>query len=274
MIRFSPTLTMQYDTAFSPFSAAEFEAGLQWAKAAGFDGVEVCISHYHGLDIPALRARLDELGLGCSTLSTGQSRTLENLSLLHEDAAQVKATQQRLMEHIDAAALLGSKVTLGLLRGLGTVGNEAAQKKRLAEAMKPLVEYAAQKDVTLVLEAINRYETALLNSVEETASFIRDDLGGPTQVKILWDVFHANIEDVSMAAAAKAAGSRLGHVHFADSNRMFPGYGHIDFAEVYRLLLAMGFDGYISFECLNRPSVQAVREQSAGFIAGLRKITL
>lgn len=272
MIKFSPTLTMQYDTAFSPFTAAQFDQGLQWAKASGFDGVEVCISNYNGVDIPALKAKLDALELGCSTISTGQARTLEKIALLSADATAVERTQQRFYQHIDAAAVLGSKVTMGLLRGLGVPENQTAQKKLLAEQMKPIVEYADKKGVTIIFEGINRYETALLCSAAEAAEFVRVYLGNPDCVGVLWDVFHANIEDPSMEAAIEAIGDKLKHVHFADSNRWFPGYGHIDFDGVYKMLKARGYSEYCSFECNNLPSVEAVRTNAGPFIRHLRAL--
>lgn len=270
-MKFSPTLTLQYDTAFSPFTAAEFDEGLQWAKASGFDGVEICISNYNGIDIPALKAKLDALELGVSTLSTGQARTLEKIALL-SDPVSVRRTQQRFYEHIDAAAVLGSKVTMGLLRGLGVPENQEGQKKLLAEQMKPIVEYADKKGVTIIFEGINRYETALLCSAAEAAEFVRVYLGNPDCVGVLWDVFHANIEDPSMEAAIEAIGDKLKHVHFADSNRWFPGYGHIDFEGVCRMLKARGYSEYCSFECNNLPSVEVVRNNAGPFIQRLRKV--
>ena len=271
MIKFSPTLTLQYDTAFSPFTAARFDEGLQWAKDSGFDGVEICISNYNGIDIPALKEKLDKLQLGVSTLSTGQARTLEKIALL-SDPVSVERTQQRFHQHIDAAAILGSKVTMGLLRGLGVPENQEAQKKLLAEQMKPIVEYADKKGVTVIFEGINRYETALLNSAAEAAEFVRVYLGNPDSVGVLWDVFHANIEDPSMEAAIDAIGDKLRHVHFADSNRWFPGYGHIDFEGVYQMLKARGYSDYCSFECNNLPSVEAVRTNAGPFIQRLRSL--
>lgn len=272
MIKFSPTLTLQYDTPFSPFAAAEFDAGLQWAKASGFDGVEVCISNYDGVDVPALKAKLDALGLGCSTLSTGQARTLEKIALLSPDPTAVQRTQQRFYQHIDAAALLGSKVTMGLLRGLGVPENQEAQKRLLAEQMKPIVDYADQKGVTIIFEGINRYETALLCSAAEAAEFVRVYLGDPDCVGVLWDVFHANIEDPSMEAALDAIGDKLKHVHFADSNRWFPGHGHIDFEGICRMLNARGYGEYCSFECLNLPSREYIRTNAGDYIRRLRTL--
>lgn len=270
-MKFSGTITLQYDTPFSPFKVSEYEEALDWLAENGFDGAEVCISNYDNLDIQKVKKDLDDRNLGCSTISTGQARALEGISLLHEGEALATA-QKRMMQHIDAAAILGSKVTLGLLRGLGTNGNEEEEKKILAENLKPVLKYAEEKNVTIMLEAINRYETALFNSAKETVDFIEDYLGNPSCMGILWDLFHANIEDGQFEEAVDYMGDKLKHVHVADSNRMFPGYGHTDFEAVFRKLKDSNFSEYLSYECFNLPSLEVVKKESGIFAAKARGI--
>ena len=84
MIRFSGEVTLQYDYPFAPFTAKDFLEGLDWLAREGFDGAEICISNYMGVDVWWIKEELDRRKLGCSTISTGQSRTREDISLLHE----------------------------------------------------------------------------------------------------------------------------------------------------------------------------------------------
>ena len=72
--------------------------------------------------------------------------------------------------------------------------------------------------------------------------------------------------------AIRRIGKKMKHVHLADSNRWFPGFGHIDFAAVMKKLKESGFDGYASYECLNLPSAEYVRRESGRFIQTLREI--
>ena len=269
MIKFSSTMTIQYDTMFSPYEAKNWREALDWLKASGFDGAEVCISHYRGLDIQNFKQELDQRGLVCSNISTGQARTLEDISLLHEGEAMRKA-QRRLMEHIDAAKILNCKVTLGLLRGLGTPGNEEPERAMIARNLEPVIQYAEDQKVKIILEAINRYETTLFTSAETTMSFIEKELGGAGCMGVHWDLFHANIEDADFSEAIYRMGDRLMHVHLADSNRWFPGYGHIDFVEVFRKLKEINFDSFASFECFNLPSKDTVIRQAGPFIEKMR----
>ncbi|MFA6505710.1 MAG: sugar phosphate isomerase/epimerase family protein [Treponemataceae bacterium] len=270
MIKFSATITCQYDTPFAPFPVSQYDEALSWVKQSGFDGAEVCISNYDSIAAWKIKNDLDKAGLTCSTISTGQSRILENISLLHDDPEAQKKAQRRIREHIDAAVILGSKVTIGLLRGLGEAKRLEAQKALLLKNILPCVKYAEDKGVTLLIEAINRYETAMLNSAAQTIDFIAE-AGGSPSLGILWDLFHANIEDPAFDTAIDAMGGRLRHVHIADSNRYFPGYGHIDFHAVYDKLKSTGFKDYMSFECFNLPSAQEVKDGSRDFIGDLRK---
>ena len=271
-MKFSATVTLQYDTIFSSFSPADYLKGLDWMKANHLDGAELCISNYNNLDVAKIKDELDQRGLGCSTLSTGQARGLEGLSLIGVPADVTKKTQERFMQHIDAAKILGSKVTMGLMRGLGSQTTMDKDLKELAEAMKPIIEYADKKGVIICLEAINRYETALLNSAEATVEFIDNGLGNPDCVGILWDLFHANIEDIDYERSIKIMGNKLKHIHLADSNRMFPGYGHTDIAAILKMVKNTGYSEYAYFEFFNLPSLETVLNETGAWVQKMREL--
>ena len=233
MMKFSSTMTIQYDTIFSPFTAAQYPEALDWLRDSGFDAAEVCISHYRDLDVAGFKAELDRRGLACSNISTGQARTLEHITLLDDGEALERA---------------------------------------LARNLEKVVDYAGQQQVKLILETINRYETALFNTVDSCMDFIERDLGNPECVGVHWDVFHANIEDRDFGEAIDRMGDRLMHVHLADSNRWFPGYGHLDFPAIFRQLKAAGFEDYCSFECFNLPSREAVLAEAGRFIGEMKAV--
>lgn len=269
MIRFSATLTCRYDTLFSPFTANELEQGLAWLAQSGFDAAELCINDYEEMNIARLKQRLDHYGLGCTTIATGQARKLEGLSLLASGRAIVERTRQRLSEHIDVAAQLASHVTIGSLRATDRTLSKTQYMHELAEAMQPCVEQARRCGVTLIIEALNRYEMAHLHSAEDMMEFLTLS-DAPENVGVLWDIFHANMEDRDFAAAIDTLGSRLRHVHFADSNRAFPGYGHLPIDEIYRTLKNSGYHHAVSLECLCAPSTQTLIEEAGPLITRLR----
>lgn len=271
MIKFSATLTCRYDTLFSPFPPDKLEQGLAWLAQSGFDAAELCINDYQGIDVAGLKQRLDRHGLGCTTLATGQARRRDGLSLLSGDNAVAARTRARLAEHIEVAALLGSHVTIGSLRAPDREMSKTAYMHELAEAMRPCVELAQRCGVTLVLEALNRYEISHLHSAADMLEFLTFS-DAPDNVGVLWDIFHANIEDRDFSAAITLLGQRLKHVHFADSNRAFPGYGHLPIDDIYRALKQSGYHHAVSLECLCAPSVDTLLEEAGPLIARLRRL--
>jgi sugar phosphate isomerase/epimerase len=96
------------------------------------------------------------------------------------------------------------------------------------------------------LEPLNRYETSLVNTLAAGRGLL--DALHTDNVGLLADFFHMNIEEADMAAALRAAGARLGHIHFVDSNREAAGRGHLNLPPLRDALLEIGYDGFLSAE--------------------------
>ena len=127
---------------------------------------------------------------------------------------------------------------------------------------------AARSCVTVLLEPLNRYECDYLNRLEDGAA-IAAEIGAPN-LKLLADTFHMNIEEPDIAASLRAAGSLVGHVHLADSNREAPGHGHLDIAGVLDALHGIGYQGYLSLEVLPVPApCRAIRDARNAVYAAL-----
>lgn len=270
MITFSATLACQYDSHFSPFPAAQFSRGLDWLVESGFDAAELGINDYSGLDVKSIRHALRRRGLGCTTIATGQARKRDGLTLLSSDKSIVRQTQARLFEHIDAAAELGSHVTVGSLRATDLVLDRSRYMSELAAALAPCAEYARRSGVVLILEALNRYEVSHLHSAQEMMEYLAFS-DAPDNVGVLWDLFHASIEDPGFAQGIATLGARLRHVHLADSHRGFPGYGHLPLEAIIAALRQAGYQGAVSLECLCRPSAQTVIDEAGSLLARLRQ---
>ena len=102
------------------------------------------------------------------------------------------------------------------------------------EGLRRLAQHAAGRNVPLIYEPLNRYETNLINRLADGVALL--ERVGMTNVKLLADLFHMNIEEASIADAIRGAGAHIGHVHFADSNRRPVGNGHTDMKEVVAAL--------------------------------------
>ena len=146
----------------------------------------------------------------------------------------------------DAPAIVGSMQ--------GKWGGDVSRPQALdllAVALNELGQHAEQQGVKLIYEPLNRYETNLIKTMAEGASYLKSLT--TTNVQLLADLFHMNIEEANVADALLAAGQHIGHVHFVDSNRLAAGLGHTDFAPIAEALRQIGFDGYASAEALPLP---------------------
>ena len=120
---------------------------------------------------------------------------------------------------------------------------------------------AADAGVPVFLEPLNRYEQHLVNRLEQGTAFSRQV--GP-EIRIMADFFHMNIEEADIAASIRAAGEDIVYVHVADSNRLQPGRGHLDFRPGFAALKEVGYDGYLGIECrIDGPVEQALPETMA-----------
>jgi len=117
----------------------------------------------------------------------------------------------------------------------------------LIDSLMQLEDTCAQTGTMVLLEPLNRYEDHMLNTLDAAARVI--DAGGLKHTLITADFFHMNIEEADIAAGIRKYGSKIGHVHIADSHRCQPGSGHIDFMPGFKALHETGFDGTMAFEC-------------------------
>jgi sugar phosphate isomerase/epimerase len=228
------------------------EAGCQRAAALGFDAVEVFPRSPEELDARALKQLLDSLGLRLAAMGTGAGWVVRKLRLTDPDAGVRQRATEFAAGIVDLAGGLGAPAIIGSMQGRSedvTARDHALDF--LAEAIEQLASRAAKYGVPLLIEPLNRYETNLLNNVADTLRFLAR-LRAPN-VMLLCDLFHMNIEEADIAKALHKAGSKLGHIHFADSNRQAVGFGHIDTQTVAKVLRDAGFSGALSAEILPLP---------------------
>jgi sugar phosphate isomerase/epimerase len=245
----------------------DFEANVSKIARCGYDGVELAIRDPNLIDADALLSVLDVHGLTVPAIGTGQAWGEEGLSFTDPDRAVREAAIRRVCDHVPFASRTGAVIIIGLLRGIVRPGIAHDQAMDwLIEALQRCSRAAAPHGVRLVLEPINRSETTLINTIADCMELI--DAVGADNFGVLPDTFHMNIEEPSIAESLRQAGSRIYHVHVADSNRWYPGAGHIDFGEVLSTLREIGYAGYISVEAMPVPDADTCAIES---IATLRR---
>lgn len=234
--------------------------GCDRAAALGFDAVEIFPPSASAIDIPELRALLARHKLQVSAVGTGAGWVVHKWSLTHADAAVRAQARSFIVEIIELAATFNAPAIIGSMQGRseGAVSRQQAVAW-LSEALDDLGARAAARGQVLLYEPLNRYETNLFNRVPDAAGFL-DTL--PTRnVRILADLFHMNLEEASIPAAIRAAARHVGHIHFADSNRLAIGFGHTNVAPIIETLREIGYQGYLSAEVLPLPDSAAAARQ-------------
>ena len=215
-------------------------------KEHGFDGVEVPLFRAAEFAAADIRKGLEANGLECTVCSILPGK----LSLISEDAAVRAATVTHLKDVAKAVAEVGAKIVAGPL--YSPVGYLTG-KRRTADEWKWAVEgYQAigptleQYGVTVAIEPLNRFETYFLNTAADAAALM-SEVGHPN-IGVLFDTFHANIEEKSIADGYRTVGKYLKHVHTCENDRGIPGSGHVEWDEVFTALREMRYDGWLTIE--------------------------
>lgn len=243
-----------------------WQDAVRTAAALGYDGVELAVRDASRLDPTVVASIVREAGITVPAIGTGQAYLADGLSLTHPDEAIRARASARVAAAIHLAAPLGAAVIVGLLRGRIS-GDRAATDRRLMESMHGLLPTAKSLKVPLLFEPINRYETDYLHTVEAVREVIHR-IGSPL-LGVLADTFHMNIEEASIEESLRRAGRRLRHIHVADSNRLAPGWGHLDFSRILSVLRQIDYRGYLSAEILPQPNPHAAAKQA---VAHLRAV--
>ncbi|MCJ7563108.1 MAG: sugar phosphate isomerase/epimerase [Candidatus Aminicenantes bacterium] len=246
----------------------DLEVSIKKAKALGYDGVELALLHPGQIDAGRIERLLKECKLEIPMISSGQVFAEGGLCFTSPDRAVRDKAISRIKGLIDQAQRFRSMVNIGRVRGPLEPGEARRDSEdRFLEALDDVAQYAEPKGVDIALEPVNRYEINFINRVEEAVEII-DRLGRPN-VKVMPDVFHMNIEDRSIEDSLAAYKDRIGYIHFADSNRLAPGMGHLNFPNIISVLKAVGYSGYVTAEILPHPTPDEAAAQAARYLRAL-----
>ncbi len=245
--------------------SGDFTQNLQRIAELGYDGVELAIRDPTLLDAAAVASTVADAGLEIPAIGTGQAFVEEGLSFTSPNPKVRAGAIARIQAQVDFAVHCGAQVIVGLIRGRlvdGVHGEQAMDW--LVTALRECAGHAAQRGVVLSLEPISRLDTNLISTVDEALSLLRE-VGAPN-VGLLLDTFHMNIEEPSVHASLVRAGSHITHFHLSDSNRCYPGAGHVNFAGIVATLGALGYDGYLSAEILPFPDPDTCAARTIAFM--------
>jgi len=252
-------------TAFVVFRG--IEESIRKAAEMGYDGIELALMDKDQVDAARVRHLIQQYRVEIPVVSTGQVFAGHKLWFTDPDASRRRQAVKIFKGLVDVAAEFSAMVNIGRARGFIAEGETAEiAEARFAEAAREIAAYARSQGVDLILEPVNRYEINFINSVDEGAALL-ERLAIPG-LKLMPDVFHMNIEDASIEGNLQKHIARIAYVHFADSNRLAPGWGHLDFGSIVGALNAVGYAGWTSVEILPKPDPDSAARQA---IQHLRK---
>lgn len=227
------------------FGPADFDL-LPRIKANGFDGIEATLIRPKDFAATAIRHALKENELQCTVCSV----IPPELSLITEDAATRRNTVAHLSKCIELAAEAGATLIAGPL--YCPVGFLPGRRRTIdewkwaVEGYQQLGPVLHSYSIDLCVEPLNRFETFFLNTIADAVALCEEI--DNSRVGILWDTFHANIEEKSLAAAVKHGAAHIKHVHTSENDRGIPGSGHVDWPGVFRALDEIHYDRWLTIE--------------------------
>ena len=253
MIKSSVTINLAAQVKTGPWIyRGSPEENMLKAAELGFDGVEFFTASANSVDSDLLESLLQKSGLKISAMGTGAGKVINCLTLTDPDVETRKQAVSFIRDMISFGSRFGAPAIIGSMQGNVVSGIEKKQALAwLAEGLNTLGEFAEKQGVPLIFEPLNRYETNLINRIEEGAKLV--SLLDTRNVVLLADLFHMNIEESSIPDSIRNYGKYIGYIHFADSNRYPVGNGHTQIQEVALALNEIRYDGYISAEAFPYP---------------------
>jgi len=219
-------------------------------KTTGFDGVEIPIFGGTPADYQPLRAELDKNGLKCTTVTILTAET----NAVSPDAAVRRKAVEWLKTVVDINHTLGAETVVGPYHSAIGVfsgdGPTADEKKRSADVMRQVAEYAKAANLMLGVEYLNRFECYLINTAAGARELV--EMVGHPNFRTMYDSFHAHIEEKDPAAAIRTVAPVMAHVHISENDRGTPGTGQVNWDATFDTLAEVGYDGWMVIEAFGR----------------------
>jgi D-psicose/D-tagatose/L-ribulose 3-epimerase len=229
----------------------EHDHVLDEIKAIGFESVEIPIFNISSLEpYERLGKRLKDLGLRATAVTVTQPET----SPISPDRAVRDAAVAYLDRVLECGQAFGCEVLcgpthspLGHFSGNGPTEDEF---KAGVESIQRAGDKAQARGIKIALEYLNRFENYFLTTAAQTATFVKA-VGHPS-VGMMYDSFHAHIEEKNQLTAILSCKDLIIHAHVSENDRGIPGSGQVYWGDYFEGLKNIGFDGFYTIEAFGR----------------------
>jgi D-psicose/D-tagatose/L-ribulose 3-epimerase len=219
-------------------------------KAAGFDGVEVPLFAGDAAHYQKIRKELDNAGLRCTTVTTARVEA----NPISPDPGLRQAGLDHIKWAIEMTQIMGGENLCGPYHSPLAVfsghGPTADEKKWAADVLRQAAEFAKQAKVTMAIEYLNRFECYFLTTAKDAKALVQA-VGHPS-FRMMYDTFHANIEEKDLPGTIASVLDSVAHVHISENDRGTPGTGHVYWNETFKALRKGGYDGWLVIEAFSR----------------------
>lgn len=237
------------------------EESVAKARLAGFDAVELFAGPVQDIDASLVARTLKLNQIELAAVGTGAGKVLYNLYLTSPEAKVRKDAIEFIKQVIEFSSKFNAAAIIGSMQGIRHKEITVEQANSwLIEGLTELTDYAEKLKSCILLEPLNRYETNLMNTTAQSAAVL--DKIESNSIKLLADLFHMNIEEESIPQTLTKFKNKIGHIHFADSNRRPVGMGHLCLNEIVATLKDIDYNGYLSAEALSYPDEKTAAEQT------------
>lgn len=284
-IKYGVNLLTYDSSGFDTFDVKVAERIFGRLKSFGYDGVE----------LTGIPERMNELRPQKELLSSYQLEpvlitgawgvfgsivnTYPNKDPTSSDPARKANSVEYIVKCCEMAAELGAPYVLVALGSLDRPMDTSEKgikkaRKNLVEVLKKASKLTERSGVNLLLEPQCRFEGfyGVNSTMSQTLSIVEEV--DAENIVLMIDTFHSNIEETSIPKAMERAGKLLAHVHLADSNRLGPGFGTIDFKPILRGLQDLEYDGYLCLECAPAgPDPDGMCEQSIKYLKSMETLS-
>ncbi len=229
---------------------AEHQNLLRAIKDWRFDGVEVPIFKADPDRYRDLAGRLDDLGLERTAVTV----VPPDANPISPDPQVRARAEEYLKQVLEMCTILGSGLLCGpLFSPVGALVGRGRTEEEWQWGLQLLGRVAVSAEtagVTLALECLNRFECYFLNCIADTTVFV--DQVGHSALHLLYDTFHAHIEEKEPAGAMRQSAHRLAHVHISENDRSTPGEGQVDWNTTFSALHEIGYDDWLVIEAFGQ----------------------
>lgn len=219
-------------------------------KEIGFDGVELPVFEGSPEEYKQTGNTLRGLGLGATAVTVMDA----NVSPISSDKAVRQAATDRLKWVIDRCSDAGAEVLCGPLHSpLGVFSGKAPTGDERCwgiETFHDVADYAVGAKVQLAIEYLNRFENYFLTTAADTLAWV-NAINKPS-CGMMWDSFHAHIEEKKVALVIESIRKRLVHVHISENDRGIPGTGQVNWADTFKTLRKIDYDRWLVIEAFGR----------------------